>query len=44
MNKIVYWINGRGIEITDAKDISNIMNILSSTKLSKYETKEEKAG
>lgn len=42
--KIVYWINGRGIEITDAKDISNIMNILSSTKLSKYETKEEKAG
>lgn len=42
--KIVYWINGKGIEITAAKDISNIMNILSSTKLSKYETKEEKAG
>lgn len=42
--KIVYWIKGKGIEITTAKDISNIMNILSSTKLSKYETKEEKAG
>ena len=42
--KIVYWIKGKGIEITAAKDISNIMNILSSTKLSKYETKEEKAG
>ena len=39
-----YWIKGKGIEITAAKDISNIMNILSSTKLSKYETKEEKAG
>ena len=38
--KIVYWIKGKGIEITTAKD----MNILSSTKLSKYETKEEKAG
>ena len=37
-------IKGKGIEITAAKDISNIMNILSSTKLSKYETKEEKAG
>ena len=42
--KIVYWIKGKGIEITTATDISNIMNILSSTKLSKYETKEEKAG
>ena len=42
--KIVYLIKGKGIEITAAKDISNIMNILSSTKLSKYETKEEKAG
>ncbi len=40
--KIVYWINGKGIEITTAKDISNIMNILSYTEFSKYESKKKK--
>ena len=43
--KIVYWIKkGKGIEITATKIFPILLNILSSTKLSKYETKEEKAG
>ena len=43
-NKIVYWIGGQGIEITDKVDVENIVEILSSVPVERKEKAEERAG
>ena len=43
-NKIVYWIGGQGIEITDKVDVENIVEILSTVPVERKEKAEERAG
>ena len=40
-NKIVYWIGGQGIEITDKVDVENIVEILSTVPVERKEKAEE---
>mgnify|MGYP000600456803 CR=1 FL=1 len=42
--RLVYWIGGQGIEITDKVDVENIVEILSTVPVERKEKAEERAG